>query len=309
MNDTLKKIVLITATVAVVSLGIATILFFTTSMKGRWEPKDGITVDERKTFSLEGITEINVQTSSTDVLVGKSEGSSIEVYLNGTVHTSRSEAMPTLTAEQTGDLLEITTKRKNGQHFILGFYSGDLVLEIGVPEQYRNRLVVRTSSGDVDIIDQNLSELSVDTSSGDIQLRSVQAATVSMKSSSGDQEAEDLQAEYSELTSTSGDLRVGDLQGGAKVKSSSGEITMSYLEFNADLEVQSSSGDVKLFLTEAAQFRLEAKASSGDIRCEFPVTLAGANSEMSRNTVIGTVGDETHQVVVKTSSGDITIQP
>ena len=309
MNDTLKKIVLITAAVAVVSLDIATILFFTTSMKGRWEPKDGITVDERKTFSLEGITEINVQTSSTDVLVGKSEGSSIEVYLHGTVHTSRSEAMPTLTAEQAGDLLEITTKRKNGQHFILGFYSDDLVLEIGVPEQYRNRLVVRTSSGDVDIIDQNLSELSVDTSSGDIQLRSVQAATVSMKSSSGDQEAEDLQAEYSELTSTSGDLRVGDLKGGAKVNSSSGEITMSYLEFNADLEVQSSSGDVKLFLTEAAQFRLEAKASSGDIRCEFPVTLAGANSEMSRNTVIGTVGDETHQVVVKTSSGDITIQP
>ena len=33
MNDTLKKIVLITAAVAVVSLGIATILFFTTSMK------------------------------------------------------------------------------------------------------------------------------------------------------------------------------------------------------------------------------------------------------------------------------------
>jgi lia operon protein LiaG len=96
------------------------------------------------------------------------------------------------------------------------------------------------------------------------------------------------------LTSTSGDLRVEDLQGGAKVKSASGEITLSYLEFNADLEVRSSSGDVKLLLTEAAQFRLEARASSGDIRCEFPVTLAGANSEMSRHTVIGTVGDGGH---------------
>jgi len=309
MNNTLKKIVLITAAVAVVSLGIATILFFTTSMNGAWELKGGVTVDEQETFSLEGIAELNVQTSSTDVLVGKSEGSSIEVYLHGTVHTSRSEAIPTLAVEQTGNLLQITTERENGQHFVLGFYSDDLVLEIGVPEQYRDRLVVRTSSGDVDIIDQNLSELSVDTSSGDIQLRSVQAATVSMESSSGDQEAENLQAEYSELTSTSGDVRVGDLTGGAKVKSSSGKITLSYLEFNADLEVRSSSGDVKLFLTEAARFRLEARASSGDISCEFPLTLAGASSEMSRNAVVGMVGDGTHQIVVQTSSGDITIRP
>jgi lia operon protein LiaG len=102
---------------------------------------------------------------------------------------------------------------------------------------------------------------------------------------------------------------VGDLQGGAKVKSSSGEITIRYFEFNADMEVRSSSGDVKLYLTEAAQFRLEAKASSGDIHCEFPVSLAGANSEMIRNKVVGMVGDGIHQVAVQTSSGDITIRP
>ena len=113
MNNTLKKIVLITAAVAVVSLGIATILFFATSMKGRWELKDGITVDERRTFSLEEIAEINVQTSSTDVLVGKSEGSSIEVYLHGTVYATRSEAITTLQAEQTGELLQIATERKD----------------------------------------------------------------------------------------------------------------------------------------------------------------------------------------------------
>jgi DUF4097 and DUF4098 domain-containing protein YvlB len=299
MNHTLKKIVLITAAVAVVSLGIAAILFFTTSMNRAWDLKGGITVDEQESFSPEGINEINVQTSSIDVFIGNSEGSSIEIYLHGTVHTSRSEVMPKLTAELSGDTLDITTEREHGQHFVLGFYSDDIVLEIRVPEQYRNRLVVRTSSGDVDIIDQNLSELSVDTSSGDMQLRSIHSATVSLESSSGDQEAESIQAEHSELTSTSGDIRVGDLQGGATAKSSSGEITISYLDFTADMEVRSSSGDVKLFLTETAQFFLEAKSSSGDIRCEF----------MSRNTVVGMIGDGTHQVVVRTASGDITIRP
>jgi lia operon protein LiaG len=309
MNHTLKKIVLITAAVAVVSLGIAGILFFTTSMNGAWELKGGITVDEQQSFLPEGINEINVQTSSIDVFIGNSEASSIEMYLHGSVHSSRSEAIPKLTVELSGDTLDITTERENGQHFVLGFYSDEVVLEIRVPEQYRNRLVVRTSSGDVDIIDQNLSELSVDTSSGDIQLRSIKAATISLESSSGDQEAESIQAENSELTSTSGDVWVRDLQGGARVKSSSGEITIRYFEFNADMEVRSSSGDVKLYLTEAAQFRLEAKASSGDIRCEFPVSLAGGNGEMSRNIVVGMVGDGIHQVAVQTSSGDITIRP
>lgn len=309
MNHTLKKIVLITAAVAVVSLAIAAILFFTTSMNRAWEPNGGITVDEQESFSPEGINEINVQTSSIDVSIGKAEASSIEMFLHGTVHSSRSQAIPKLTIELSGDTLEITTEWKNGQHFVLGFYSDDVVLEIRVPEQYRNRLVVRTSSGDVDIIDQNLSELSVDTSSGDIQLRSIQAATISLESSSGDQAAEGIQAENSELISTSGDVRVEDLQGGAKVKSSSGEITIRYFEFNADMEVRSSSGDVKLYLTEAAQFRLQAKASSGDIRCEFPVSLAGAGGEMSRSKVVGMVGDGIHQVAVQTSSGDITIRP
>lgn len=309
MNHTLKKIVLITAAVAVVSLGIAAILFFTTSMNRAWEPNGGITVDEQESFSPEGINEINVQTSSIDVSIGKAEASSIEMFLHGTVHSSRSQAIPKLTIELSGDTLEITTEWKNGQHFVLGFYSDDVVLEIRVPEQYRNRLVVRTSSGDVDIIDQNLSELSVDTSSGDIQLRSIQAATISLESSSGDQASEGIQAENSELISTSGDVRVEDLQGGAKVKSSSGEITIRYFEFNADMEVRSSSGDVKLYLTEAAQFRLQAKASSGDIRCEFPVSLAGAGGEMSRSKVVGMVGDGIHQVAVQTSSGDITIRP
>ncbi|UCF98545.1 MAG: DUF4097 family beta strand repeat protein [Spirochaetaceae bacterium] len=309
MNRNLKKIVFITAAVAVVSLGLAAILFFATNVGRAWGLKGGIPVDERRTFFVEGIGDISIRTGSTDVFVGKNEGSSVEIHLYGTVYSAQPEAIPALNAEQNGGLLTITTGRKDGRPFVLGFFSSDLILEIRIPERYRDALLVHTSSGDVEIDDQQLSKLSVETSSGDIQLRSIQAGTITLGSSSGDQRVENLLAEHSELTSSSGEIRVKGLEGGAKAESSSGDITLHYQVFNSDLEVRSSSGDVGLFLTETAEFRLEARASSGDVDCAFPVTLAEASGEVRRNRLRGIVGDGTHQVVVQTSSGDITIRP
>ncbi len=311
MNEKLKKIVIITAAVAVASLAIATILFFTIDNRRGWDWTEpgGIEVKESESFSLQGLAEINVQTSSTDVLIIESAGNSLELLLHGSVFTGRKEAIPHLAAVQRDDVLEVTTQQEDGKKFVVGFFSSDLVLELRVPAAYRERIVVRTSSGDVTISDQVLSELSVDTSSGDIELSSLRASTLTAETSSGDQFLENLELEHSQLTSTSGRIRAEAFRGAAEAKSSSGDITLSYEAFNGDLEIRTSSGDVRLFLTDEADFRLQAKASSGDIQCDFPVTLAGADSEMSRNTLTGLIGEGTHQVMVTTSSGDITIKP
>jgi lia operon protein LiaG len=309
MNNTLKTIVWITAAIAVVSLGVAAVLFFATGMGEPWQRGSGVVIDDQKSFALSGIGELDVRTSSTDLYITASRGDTVEIRLHGTVYAAHPDSIPTLAAEQSGAALEITTVRRDGKRWALGFFSSDLILEIRVPKQYRSALIVNTSSGDVEITDQNLSELAVATSSGTIQLHSVQAATVVMDSSSGDQTAENLQAEYSELTSSSGEIRVRDLQGGVKAESSSGDITLRYREFSSNLEVRSSSGDVELHLTESAEFKVEARASSGDIDCAFPVTLTEADSEIRSNRLYGTVGEGTHRISVRTSSGDITIRP
>jgi len=309
VNNTLKIITWITAGVAVVSLGIAAILFFATDMAGSFKPGNGITVDERKSFGIGGIDHINVRTSSTDVYVATVDGDAVDLWLHGTVHTGEPDAVPALAAENNGELLEVSLERKDGRKWVLGFFSSDLILEIRIPQSYRGALVVNTSSGDVEIRDQNLSELSVQTSSGDARLNSIQASTIATATTSGDQTAEGLDAQRATMNSSSGEIRVKDLQGETEAESSSGDISLSYLEFDADLEVRSSSGDVRLRLTDTAQFRVEARASSGDIDCAFPVTLGGTDSERSRNRLFGSVGEGTHQVVVRTSSGDIAIRP
>jgi lia operon protein LiaG len=308
VTNTLKTIVWITAGIAVVSLGVAAALFFTSGSAGSWKPDSGITVDEYKSFALDGIETIDVQTSSTDVYLTSSEGGTVEVRLHGTVYAGQIESVPALATERSGEILGISLERKDRAKRFLGFFSSDLILEIGVPSRYRGALEVDTSSADVAIINQILSKLSAETSSGDMNFRSIQATGIEMQSSSGDQSVAGMHAENTRLTSSSGEIRVTDLQGDAKAESSSGDISLRYSEFAADLEVRSSSGDVELYLTDTAEFRLEARASSGDIDCAFPVIMGGSDDESRRNRLSGTVGQGTHSVKVQTSSGDITIR-
>ena len=192
MNKTLKTIVWITAGVAVVSLGIAAVLFFATDMTGSLKPGNGITVDERKSFAIGGIDHINMRTSSTDVYVAAGDGDTIDIRLHGTVYTDQPDAVPALAAEKSGELLEISLERKDGRKWVLGFFSSDLVLEIRIPQNYRGALVVNTSSGDM-------------------RLNAVQASTIVMESSSGDHTAEGLNAGQATITSSSGEIRVRDL--------------------------------------------------------------------------------------------------
>ena len=222
----LKKIAWISAAVAVISLGIAAVLFFATDMGRPWESGKGIIIDEKRSFASGGIGKLEVRTSSTDVYITESQGNTIVAHLHGTVYTGQAEAVPALAAEQAGNVIGISTERQDGRRWVLGFFSSDLILEIEIPDNYRGALVVHTSSGDVEISGQILSELSVQTSSGSIQLHSIEAATAALKSSSGDQTAEGMNAGYSQMTSSSGEIRAKDLQGSARVAVSYTHLTL-----------------------------------------------------------------------------------
>jgi lia operon protein LiaG len=308
VNNPLKTVVWITAGIAVVSLGIAAVLFFAGGSAGSWKPDSAITIDEYESFVPDGIATIDVRTGSTDVHLTAAAGDAVDIRLHGTVYTGQIESVPALAAGRNGETFGISLERKDGRKWFLGFFSSDLILEIGVPSRYLGALEVSTGSGDVIITDQKLSKLSAQTSSGDLNLRSIQAAAIEMKSSSGDQLGAGIYAETARLSSSSGEIRVTDLQGEARAESSSGDISLRYSEFDADLEVRSSSGDVELYLTDTADFRLQARASSGDIDCSFPVTVSGSDDESRRNRLSGTVGQGIHSVAVQTSSGDITIR-
>ena len=104
----------------------------------------------------------------------------------------------------------------------------------------------------------------------------------------------------------SGDIRIKGFEGDIALKITSGKTAIDYASFDNTVQISSISGDVRLGLPQTAEFRLNARSTSGDIDCDFPITMT--DSSGSRRSIEGTVGSGTNTVIIKTVSGDIDIK-
>ena len=71
----------------------------------------------------------------------------------------------------------------------------------------------------------------------------------------------------------------------------------------SDMNIRVTSGDLKIKLSENAEFYLDAKTTSGDINSSFPIVI----SSSGRNDLEGEVGDSDEIITVTVTSGDIDI--
>jgi len=300
------RVVVITAIIAVASLGIATIIGFAA---GGFRPARfggfGAAVDERKSVSLAGIDLVSVTSVSEDVRVLEATGDSVEAWLHGTASAADPASVPRLAAEAKGGTIDIRLERKT--RWVTGFNWSDLVLEVSIPKGYAGKLSVEGVSADIEISDHAYAGVSLASTSGDIRVGAVGAADFSMHTTSGNLRAASLAAERCELSSVSGDIEVKSLSGGVNAHTTSGEVALTLAEAFPRAEVGSTSGDVTLRLPADAQFSLEARSTSGNVTCAFPITIADSRSGGGRNALSGTVGGGKGSVSVRTVSGDIRV--
>jgi len=94
--------------------------------------------------------------------------------------------------------------------------------------------------------------------------------------------------------------------GDLKSESSSGDTTVHYSDFDNNINMHSSSGRVLLKLPASAHFNLDASASSGDVTCDFPITVSGKKND---HKLQGTVVNGKNKISIDVSSGDINITP
>lgn len=85
----------------------------------------------------------------------------------------------------------------------------------------------------------------------------------------------------------------------------SGDMTLTSMSPNKNATLDSTSGDVTLYMPENAQFRLNAASTSGNVNCDFLITLATGASE---HNIAGAVGSGRNLIAVRTISGDINIR-
>jgi DUF4097 and DUF4098 domain-containing protein YvlB len=147
----------------------------------------------------------------------------------------------------------------------------------------------KSVSGDVEIIDtQTDGAIEVQSVSGGVTLRKVSARRIDVGSVSGSVAVQDITCDRVEAHSVSGGVEFG----GTLAKG-------GRYEFN------SHSGDVRVVLSGATGFELEASSFSGNIHSDLPLKMQGDVAR--RRSIQGVFGDGSAVLSVTTFSGSVVI--
>ena len=305
MNSRLRNIILIAAAVAVGSLGVAAVI---SAVSGITKPAEAgqagvVAIDEERSYGITGTESIELSSVSEDIEFIETDGSEIRIRLHGTMRTGRSENAPTLEERSTGRKIEVRVRHPLRT---IGFYSSDLRMDVYLPAGYSGSLKAVSVSGEIMLGFGDYAELETRTTSGDVTLEEVAAGRLSLHSVSGAIRASAASG-VTEAGTTSGDIRIEGETGETGVRTVSGSVDLTLKRLERSLDINTTSGDVRIALQEESAFELSARSTSGDIDCSFPITLSGSSSKPGNNTLNGSVGSGGPPVNIKTVSGDIEI--
>lgn len=299
----MRKLVLYLVATVFIAYGIGTFMLMSSTKGDFASIKAGKTasVDQEKFEPMGSVKEISVGVSSAKINIITENRKDFRARLTGSVTSSSLTTEPTLETSIDGSTLNVRVKTQN---MYVGFTSVNLNLDIYVPLDYSENLTIKSSSGDINIQDIKLNDLNCNLSSGKLTLGKVSAKNFSYDSSSGSITAVELITKSSDLESSSGKIRLDKFEGDLKANASSGDIKIAYGEFNNNVNISVASGSVELILPENSEFFLNARASSGNVSCQFPITISNKQKE---NILEGVVKNDKNKISINTSSGNIKI--
>jgi len=236
--------------------------------------------------------------------------------------------------EKDGEEVSIRTEYPKGR--LLRKVSAWVNYQISVPSD--TRLNVKTTSADVQI--EGIAEkVRVSTVSGDLQAENV-SGVVDFSSVSGDVFLTDIQADLVlegtssdieleqvkgqirigcvsgdvglsgtegdvEISTTSGDIEVDQSQGRLDLYSISGDVQVkTRIKPEFEYSIETTSGDILLYLPEDSDATLECETQSGSIRAQIPLNLLST----SRNLLRGELGSGGVRINLSSVSGDIKVR-
>lgn len=258
-------------------------------------------IDESKSFEQEGIDKISIDVTSTDVEIISTDEDEITVHLYGEVSTNRNTELPALIAYKTGSELRIEIEKP--RIIMVGINIWRAKLDVYVPEDLIETLKVDTASSDTRMSNLSINKIIVNTVSGDFKGEALAANSFKLNSTSGDIEIKDHKGEI-KIDSVSGDVMLvnGDGDGDIEVSTISGNVYVER-EDSCNIRIGTISGEVEINLSGDAQFYFRANSVSGDIENKFPVEIISSG----RTGLEGIVGSDEKEIIVSTTSGDISI--
>jgi len=283
-NVNIRKMVIWLFVIAVVSFTIAIIAFFSTenymvNFRDR-NNFEGNSIDDVRTFGVDQLKEIYIHSVSSDVSVFSTEEEDIKIHFYGRSALKSEKALPKLITNLEGSKLKIEIEYPK-----VLFYNANVVLDVYIPQDYRENIIIDTVSADVDISNLDLNNFQCKTVSGDLKIKTLGSDSLTLKT-------------------TSGEVNIMDFRGNLEANSVSGDISIRYRVFDNNVDVKTISGQVEIDLPQNAEFYLKTNTVSGEVVAKFPITIISFNK---MNQLEGSVGAGDNNIIIETVSGDIYI--
>jgi len=291
-NINIRKIVIWLVVIAVVSLTIAAVAFFNTEnyMVRFWDRSnfEGNSIDEVKTFDIdkvktfdvEQLKKIYIHSVSSNVSVFSTDEEDVKIHFYGSSTAGSEKELPNLITNLEGNKLKIEIKYPK-----VLFNNDNVVLDIYIPQDYGESIIVDAVSADIDISNLDINNFQCKTVSGDLKIKSLGSDNLILKT-------------------TSGEMNIMDFMGNLEADSVSGDINARYRVFDNNIDVKTISGKVEIDLPQNAEFYLKTNTVSGEVVAKFPITIISFNK---MNQLEGSVGAGDNSIIIDTVSGDIYI--
>jgi DUF4097 and DUF4098 domain-containing protein YvlB len=219
---------------------------------------------------------------SSDVSVFSTDEEDIKIHFYGRSALKSEKALPKLITNLEGSKLKIEIEYPK---VLFYWAAADVLLDIYIPRDYRDNVIIDAVSADVDISNLDINNFQCKTVSGDLKIKSLGSDNLTLKT-------------------TSGDVNIMDFTGNLKADSVSGDINVRYRVFDNNIDVKTISGKVKIDLPQNAEFYLKTNTVSGEVVTKFPITIISFNK---MNQLEGAVGTGDNSIIIDTVSGDIYI--
>ncbi|MBN9654053.1 DUF4097 family beta strand repeat protein [Halobacillus sp. GSS1] len=259
-------------------------------------------INEQASFNEE-IKNLQVDSTSVDVEVVKSDSDEWRITLSGTVYENDKEHF-VLFHEQQAENLNVRVVEEKTKFGVQ--MRKDMKLLIEVPAETIGSIRVETSSADIDVAGLTTNHSTFTASSGDVTIADVIQENLQIQTSSGDVLLKKVQSRNTDIHTSSGELFGEKFDYGTGVfGSSSGEIRVQATKMLGDVKAATSSGDIRFFYEEEpSSCKLIYQSNSGEAK----INWTGLHYEVKKeNEVRGTKADGEFHLTAETSSGDLRV--
>ncbi|MGJ7911856.1 LiaG family protein [Neobacillus sp. LXY-1] len=214
-----------------------------------------------------------------------------------------------LSVKENGDAIKVSVKGKWFHWFNWLSFSEKNKLIIYIPENYDQNMKIDLGSGNVNFSGESrtnpmkLNELSIDIGSGNMKLKNLEVKQFEHDGASGNVNVNSLKAERSSFDLGSGNVDIQHYVGAIKADVASGELDIQMDQLTDSIQLDLSSGNIKLDLPKSADFTMKGDVSSGNISCNFPLK----SKEINKGSINGRHGSGKHLIQLDVSSGNIHI--